>query len=595
MFGHPSDPSKIYAYGARFPFQGLDRVLDQMDKMHRYRNELVRAELDRRAGSEEVIRRLRPDLLRLETAAQTALAALEAARAAQKARNASASSTSGQGPADRARLRQLRQTAEASRRAFRDAPREAYADPEVKAELAAVSAEHKARCKRLRAGSGLYWCNYQVVEMAAASFGKGPPPRFHRRTGNDRVAVQIQHGMSVAEATSGDDLRFRLVDTGRRACHGAPIYQAWLRIGSDNKSRPIWAVCTCEVHRLPPDDAAIKWVYLRRRRRGVQHDWKMSMVVSRKEGWPSDDDEDDDAVVAVNPGWRVVPGGLRVATWVGLDDDDRQGMLVLGQDHLRLWERASAVRGERDDLLTEATRRLSVFVTARQTQGPPLPGWIAGWRGLATVRRWRSQARLAALVLHWRHNRFQGDEDVYGWLEGQKLPHPPGSAPAYRGWRVRDAEMANLEACLLKRAINKRENAVRALAALLSQDYRTVVLAKVDYRKLARKLEVEEAGKDGSDNETARRNRHISAPGRTSELFREKFSERVVVVDAAYMTQRCCVCARMDAFDAAAEVVRTCRHCRATIDQDVRHCLNLLSALRDRGLPPPQGNPPRPG
>ena len=82
MYGHDSQPSIVYRYGARTPVEGLDVVREQMRLAHHYRNDLCRREHDRRDAVADVLRRLAPGVMEAEAAFRAADEAAEAAVAA---------------------------------------------------------------------------------------------------------------------------------------------------------------------------------------------------------------------------------------------------------------------------------------------------------------------------------------------------------------------------------------------------------------------------------------------------------------------------------------------------------------------------------
>src|SRR5262249_58171310 len=109
----------------------------------------------------------------------------------------------------------------------------------------------------------LYWGSYLAVEEGLARAGHGPPPQFHRGTGDGKLAVQLQGGLPVADASRGEDPRLRLVPVAAGAyAPGAPRplrrTHAYLRVGSDRRA-PVWAQVPVVLHPPLPANPTITW------------------------------------------------------------------------------------------------------------------------------------------------------------------------------------------------------------------------------------------------------------------------------------------------------------------------------------------------
>jgi hypothetical protein len=323
-------------------------------------------------------------------------------------------------------------------------------------------------------------------------------------------------------------------------------------VGSHGRD-PVFAVVPVVYHRDMPADGIIKWVYLQKRRgTGVFWKWELLVVIARPGGWPIPDAAAD-GTVGIDLGWRVVPGGLRVARWVA--SDGASGELVIPDADLERWSRPEANRSARDHAMNMTVPVLADWLDENADK---VPDWLKA--RAETLRQWRSQARLAALVRDWSHNRFPGDGAVYGDMAA---------------WLRVDTRDFNSESGERLRAVRWRDDYYRNFVARLRRQYRTAAVEDADWSDLARRADPEDARGDG--NETARRNRVIAAPGRLAQLIRDGFAE-VRRVESEYTTQRCCVCGKLDAFDAEVELVRTCRHCDDRRDQDDRAAQNLLAS-----------------
>jgi len=549
MFGHESKPTRNYVYGILAPTEGADLVDEQLRAAHQYRNNLVRLELDRREAVQQCLLAMRPAVARLTGEVADAVTAYDAAAAALKVRNARernkrASADERQASKDAADLlKGLRGQLKAVRT-------EAFAADDVRAALDAIETVFRERRREARGASDVYWGTYLTVEQAAWSFRSGAPPIFHRWTGEGRLAIQLQNGVEPAVLTLGQDKRLRIELTGEygRGKRGKrPLAVAWFRVGSDGHT-PVWAKFPMVYHRPIPVDAKIKWAFVHRRRCGTFWRWQLMLSVAR-DAWESP--ITSGGSVGIDLGWRVVPEGLRVASWAG--DDGRRGELILPADDLRRWSEPATRRAERDVRFGEFLPRVADWFAANSGRFSE-----AMRERVKSIRQWKSPARLAGLLRAWGDERVVGDEEIHAELVT---------------WMREDSREWNSEAGQRARASRWRDDYYRCFVKRLAIEYRVVHVEDMDLREIKRKPKAEEAE---SENQTARGNAFIASPGRLRELIREGFAE-TMSIDAAWTTQRCHACGEIDGFDAAAELVRTCRHCGVTEDQDYRAAMNLLA------------------
>ena len=667
--------TKIHSFGLLEPDRGYAEVSQQMWRAHRYRNDLVRLELDRRDQVHILIRQYFPRLLELDALIEQAEAqvvewateikqgkseerrrrvppeqAQEMARRRQVLADLRAEHKrirlNAYGPEEVSNLRrQLRQATDRENpqevtrldRELARAVEDWYGQvPQAGAfqeGLRQQSGAHYERQKQLRAQCGLFWGTYLVVEDAARSFGQGSPPKFHRWTGEGRIAVQLQGGLTIPELLACEDSRLRLeilpagtrTRTPRREVdHGTPASPReggrssraylWVRVGSTRREVLI------EGQWRPVERGRIL------KRRTGQHlaatladgtevtvgpgAWRGEAEAPVWARFPIDYHRDLPAegaikwvyvhrhktphghrwkasivvqggegerlsgagTVAINLGWRVLPdGSLRVATWVG--EDGHQGHVTIPADRIRQGERAGEIQSIRDNLRNEAITRLLAF--GREVGRENLPGWLT--EALSTLAQWRSSDRLAGLVWRWRFARFTGDEAIFHWLEGWRF-NTQGK-PRLGGFRRQDRHLAQYQAGLRDGYANWRKQFFWEVANTLSARYGRLLVAKVNLRELTSRPEVEE---EDTSSTSTRRNSRLGSPGILLGCLRERFAE-VVGADPSNLTQTCSICGRLDAFDARTELVRQCRHCDHVEDQDLRHCRNLLRL--DRGEP----------
>jgi len=560
MFGHDSLPSLIYRYGAKRPIEGAEEVDRQIRDAHRYRNKLVEIEHKRRNRVDQTLRELAPRLAELTVAVERldgliadCRAEIKRANAARRRRDVSLQ--------QRAELHQLRDERKQARAELKKRKAEAFDDPEIRVALATIDREAKAASKQARAESGIYWGTYVQVEQSLSGMRTGAPPRFLKFDGNGKVAVQLQRGLSVDDALAGEDRRLRIEPVPPEAyMSGSPKAlqrtRIWLRIGTEGRN-PVWAVVPVTLHRPMPEDATIRWVYLTRRRVATKDHWAVSFVLARETGWQKPDVARSGAV-GVNLGWRVLgegdQRGLRVARWGG--NDGAEGELRLAMRDVQRWWKVDDLRSIRDQHFNTALAALADWLAA---PGCELPGWLV--ERTQHLRQWRSPARLAALGIQWRGERFDGDQVAFDALEQ---------------WRKRDKHLYEWEANQRRKAAAWRNDLYRNFAATLSRRYRVVCLADIDWRNLVRRPAAEDMRNDAA----ARKYRRIASPGILGRLLRERFAE-VISVKSQHITQRCHVCSELAQSEAATQLWRRCQHCGAEWDQDVNAVRNLLRAASD--------------
>jgi len=543
MFGNQSQPSVIYKYGAKVPIIGCDDVERQLCCANHYRNKLVEIELERRREADAVIAQLAPQLANVEKAVAAHEAEMEAVRDSIRKGRAKSRKLADATPEQRAAIKQCRESLarlRGQRKALRDT---AYRSDEAKAAMKTLDAKYLQRDKDARAASGLYWGTYLSVEQAMSDRRKGAPPRFSRYRGEGRLAVQVQGGLSAEAAYACEDTRLRIERLDHKHAN------VWLRIGSDDNRQPLWAVIPTVLHRPIPADASIKWVYLIKRMTACHPQWSVCFVLARESGWAKQDTASEGAV-GIDVGWRVLERGLRVASWVGTDGD--AGELILPTADVARWQKCRDLQSIRDTRFDVAR----AWLTSWLAEHADAPAWLL--ERCETLRQWRSQARLAAVVVAWRELRFDGDEVLFAEMEA---------------WRKRDKHLWTWQEAQRAKAIRWREDVYRNFAAQLSRRYKTAYIEDTNWREMGELPNAE----DAEAKTPAAYYRTVASPGRLLEIVRERFADHAKM-PAENTTQRCHVCGGIVGFDAARHLEATCQHCGAEWDQDANAAVNLLSS-----------------
>lgn len=553
--------TRVYQYGLLPPHHEAARVREQMRLNHIYRNTLTEIERGRRAALRE-LDATHVDLVALVAAAKEAREAEEAAVKELRATRAKTRSRS-ESEAQRAAVTAARERRRATARALIDHRRVARGDEAMVAARDAISERAGELRRSARAHCGVYWGTYLLAEDAMQAAAKAPlyendlpsDPAFLRWRDEGAVGVQIQAGQP------GDDINgtYLQIDPVNERAWNDPVRglrrlysrtKVRMRVGSDGRD-PIWAEWHMIMHRPLPKGSVIKRARISVRRCAAREYWALELTVT----------VDDAAVarpslsgaVAIDVGWRVMPEGLRVATWQ--DDSGRSGELLLPLDTGALGgiAQSDSLRSIRDKNFDTVRASLATWLGANT-----VPDWLK--HAAATLPQWKSIERLTRLALRWRRERFDGDDEGYETIEA---------------WRYNDHHLWCWEAERRLRAVKHRREQYRKLAAQLTSKYATVVLEDFDLREVARRP----AAEQGATNETARRHRFLAAVGDLRMAIRSAASIRgceVATVPSVNTTRTCNRCGRLERWDQENLVYHACGGCGALWDQDYNAALNLL-------------------
>lgn len=521
-------PSINYVYECATP-DPLDRAITQLRLAGRYRNALCAIELERRAQVDAYLAESFPDLGKVEQEIESLETEREAIRTRIKARRGK-SVREGKSPkrlpptpqekerldAIAPRLRSLY----ASRKARRA---EVFGSAKTKARLAQVDDLANEQIKRTRAqfrADGLTWGTGGAVEMAAAKFRTGAPPRFVPSSEWSQIASQIQGGVTPnieADPTESsprhswrceiEDSRFSIRRTDRRT-KGAWHYECRLRVSSAEADEHV--TVTFAMHRPIPEGSRIKWVYLDRRKVGAKYCWQLRFTVQLAGSTCTHNP--DGPTLWLELSWKYTPDGLRVARWRA---GEERGELILPHRWLDHWQTVDDLRSIMDDLLNGYRDTLSawihgdpppVFLTERHgwllrqidagKQSPQyeaefaavrrlLDSWQAGEKVLPEsladsakyLSRWRSSTRLAAFVLRWRDSRFEGDDAIVEAMEQ---------------WRRRDKHLCEWQGNLRRKSAVRRNQLYRVFAKEMSAKCSLVMAKKIDLKRIEAEPEPEE-------------------------------------------------------------------------------------------------------
>lgn len=556
MFGHESLPSVIYSYGCQ-PVTD-PKAIEQIRLGHQYRNKLVEIELARRKGVEELLLTLSPELPKVEAAIAEADTRLTLLRKEVSRKN-SEQRKRGTSAAVRAEIKTCRTTLKNLRAERKSLRAELFRSPKFRRRSKDIDEETRTAQRLARKEFSrehkLYWGTYLAVEQSMKGARKGAPPKFRGWRGDGRCCVQIQGGLKWGEVVGGSDQRLRIgmmPPPARNSQQSKKLALLTLRVGSD-RGKPIFTTVPMFLHREPPPGSIVKWVWLKARRVGVKTEWQAQFTLSREEEFADPQILScTSGAVGVDVGWRRLQYGLRVAYWVG--SDGKRGQLVITNENLSRWAKAEELQSIRARNFNAAKSTLANWTNLGHER-LSVPEWFA--KELQHLHLWKSPRKLRWLVRRWSTNRFAGDEGIFTPLHA---------------WQTQEDHLYNWQANQLRKALAWRDHLYRNFAADMRRRYRLICVEKTNWSKLQKRPTAEERL-----DEAARIYQRIASVGRLVQLLTEKAGE-VLRVDPKYTTQRCSDCGKMDSFDAAAELVRTCQHCGVTRDQDDRAARNLLAA-----------------
>lgn len=543
-----------WVYGARVDAENRELIEPQLKGAAEYRNDLCRAERDRRREVDAALAELAADYVSACEAVAEAEGTVESQYDSIKSRSATARQKVPPTKAEREAIADAKAKLKELRLSRKVVKQSAFSRPEVVARLKEIDQQHDKEAKRLYAESPIYWSTKVLTMQACSSFRSGAPPRFRawggaiKRRGSDLVridsgtmAVQLMKGLSVEDALAGEDTRLRLHVDGKNGV-------ARLRIGSNPDRSPIFATVRFRMDRPFPDRAVIKWVYLDRRVTADTDRWALRFALDRPRETRLP--RTPGGIVAVHVGWRKVEGNLRVAVWRG--SDGRTGELVIPAEHVVLDQAPRGTRSVRDRNRDELLDRL-----VEDIDGLEVPEWLAKRR--VHMKRWRGRYRLANLLVQWSENRFDGDSDVFDRLVS---------------WMDRDNHLWRYEAGGKKKSRKRRDDAYRCFAKELSERYGRVCVMRADWARMREKeLPDEELTQTSSMRDAS----SLAAVATLEAFLVESFGKDCVVeIDTKHLTADCAACGSREKINRS-RVRHQCSGCGATWDQDANAAMNQLA------------------
>lgn len=432
--------------------------------------------------------------------------------------------------------------------------------PEVKAQLDAIDDETRERVNEACRDSGCYWPNYSEVKMAWDQARRRPGElRFHsaaREVG--KITTLLPNGLSVTDAYGYHGF-LRIRQDNPRYPRDARVS---MRIGSDGRA-PVWLTLPVVMHRPLPTECRIKAVSALCERLADTERWRVVFVLDRPEGvgtWATQSSAGRSGNIAIDVGWRRVPGGLRVATW--RDDRGQTGELVLPERYIEQQDTVQRLKSHRDTLYNETLASLRAWLAVGER-----PSWLRD--ETAYLHQWRKAGRLVRLMRTWESRRFRGDEAIFAMLAG---------------WQSRDRHLWQYLDHLRDQCLHWRREIYRVWVADITRRYAEVVLEDVDLSQVARRQD--EQGEQNPLVQKARYYRTIAGVYQLRQSLESTCKREGIPIarrPAAYTTMQCAQCGSIEEWDHR-ELYHTCTQCGTRWDQDHNAARNLLSSEQLLGV-----------
>lgn len=282
-----------------------------------------------------------------------------------------------------------------------------------------------------------------------------------------------------------------------------------VRLGRDE-----WAAWPMVMNRPPPPTAKVLGIAVCSRRDGDRIRWHVTITV--EDGLPSPS-QAPKALAVVDVGWRVEDdGSIHVAT-IWEPTGERRRVVLSNVVHAQPQPGepkagvvaslafANGLREAADELFDRQVAALKAWA---RSLGGNCPSWLS--EAMSTSHAWRSHEHLHKLVEQWSTNRFDEDTsdvpELRAWMDEGDLERY-GKTDAFatlRAWQRKDMHLWRWERDERRAALGERQWIYRNVAANLAREYRTVVFAKDDLSKVAKKRKKDDSIKGHEATRAAR-------------------------------------------------------------------------------------------
>lgn len=417
--------------------------------------------------------------------------------------------------------------------------------------------------------SELFWSHINQIKDSASRAMSTSNPRFRRFDGTGGLSTQIQmrNNKSAIPDVYMPNQWFYITGEGRKR-------HASLRIGSEAR-KPVMIHFDFMYHR--EIEGEIKSVAIHKRKVATKTIWELHITCSAASF--ASDIAHNDKSVAVDVGWRDTEYGLKVAH--AKASDDYEEILYLPPWLCERWKRIETISSARDTKFNEIKDKLVQWIKTADD----LPDWFK--ERTSHIHQWKSQRRLASLILFWRDNRFPGDETIFELLDGTKdgamarkgvnrgsskqlTDEQKDHLDMWNGWRNWDKHLYEYSENLRKKAIDCRLDLYRKFAARLARKYGRVIVEKNDWSHTMRKASVDKAS-----NDHIKKGQRIASPGLLVDILCKKIHS-FEKIDPRNTSKECHMCGYVNS-TLQGESTWTCIACNATWDRDYNSCVNLLA------------------
>jgi hypothetical protein len=509
----------VFKFGVHYKWQIPEVLREQLWLGHQLREDLVTLQLEYEAGLKEIWSSY-PAVAAAEEALSTAEAeALEATEEVSRQRQAQRTKRI-TGPAADV-LTAARKRAKEARVARREAIAvvKDEAAERINALAAGLRASQKAKYAEYAQEKGLYWATFNdvldhhktAVKLVAGKRAAGRPAtlRHHRFDGTGSVAVQLQRQAGQPQRTPAliadpvasrwrnvlglpwvDPEQWEQLTRAEQRARGRVTVR--MRCGTELIEVPV------QIHRMLPADADITGARLVVAREGS--DYRISLAVTAKIGDP--EPVTSGPSVALHFGWRGSDAGPVVARWQSdapvdipedfMVGDQWGGKIVMPAAIVDRLESAAAIQAGRDEQLNTVRAAVVEWLAAN---GPvPHPVRDGEEISAADASRWRSPARFAALAGWWRAAPPVGGGQIAEVLEA---------------WRASDKRLWNTQVHTAGKALRRRDDLYRQVAAILADQAGLVVVDDTDMGAVA----ASKSDAPTAVTDPAARRRTYAAPG----------------------------------------------------------------------------------
>ncbi len=526
-------PTVVYTYGVHMP-DDHQSLIDTLYLANKYRNQLIELELNRRKSDAALLSQY-GTVGELEQRIAEITLRKEALYAEKIARPKPDRRTPFHGDAT---MKELKETLKGLYVELKAA--KATARTELAPKRAELWDSFYEDYRTARGQNNLYWGTYLQVESAFEKSAKSLNPRFKRFDGTGTLAVQVQKSVSIVNLFQIPEISPRVWSLPRGERKKATLVNCRMRIGSDEKRKPIWLDFKVRWHRPLPSDSLIKWVKLHRIRIGNRFKWELHLSVEHARPAQNNSVLKN---VGIDLGCRRLPDGrMRMGYMYDYLGEDQE--IVVNERNISALKHA-------DSLVSIREREFNGFK-------PVLLEWYgrtndkAEWitEALAEFSHWKSPRRLSKLAFRWRNNRFDGDEEIYAKLEA---------------WRKQDLHLWDWEASERVKTYRRRRDEYRNIAADIAKNYDVVYLEDINLQDVM------------TDDSGKAEQRYLAAAvavGEFRTILKNACDSRGTRLVKVVSAKICTVCrSSLDSSDR--ELIQTCGSCKSTWDQDANSARNI--------------------